>query len=85
MTRTGSNPKASFFWSSFHSSKKYYASCQGREAIEQPYPAATPMNHVNYQHGNKAKGAISGTHMSETMNSFLTELKAHTTGEKLCW
>lgn len=85
MTRNGSNPKSSFLWSSFHSSKKYCESCQGREAIKQPYPAATPMNHVNYQHGNMTKGSISGSHMSETMNSFLIGLKALTSGEKLCW
>lgn len=44
MTQEGSDLRTSFLWSSFHSSKKYHASCQGREAIKQSYSVATPVN-----------------------------------------
>lgn len=46
----GSDPKASFLWSSFHCTRKSCASCQGRKAIKHSYSAATPMNHDKEQH-----------------------------------
>lgn len=45
-----SDLKASFLWSTFRCTRKSCASCQGRKAIKQSYPAATPMNHDKEQH-----------------------------------
>lgn len=42
MIQAGSDMEASFLWSSFNGSRKYYASYQGREAIKQSYPATIP-------------------------------------------
>ena len=53
----GSNMKASFLWFSFHSNRKYYASCQVGEANSDSR-AVLSVNHHNGQHGKITKGAI---------------------------
>lgn len=59
MTQAGTDLKASFLWSCFHSFRKYF---QGREAIRVSQLAATPMNRSNYQH----KGAKSGNSQQQS-------------------
>ena len=48
---TGSDLKVSLLLSSSYGIKKYFASCQGREAIKHSYPAAASMVHGNYHQG----------------------------------
>lgn len=40
-----------FLESSVNGSRKFSARCQGNDSIKEPYPAVTPMNNDNYQHG----------------------------------
>lgn len=65
MIQAVSDLKASFLWSSFHGSKKYDATSQGREAIKLSYLVATPVNksddeHCEIQRGNKGHSPVSG-------------------------
>lgn len=71
-----SDLKASFMWSSFHGSRKYYVSSQGREAIKLSYLVVTPVNKTMMSIV-KYKGAIRATHLSVATNSSLMGLKAH--------
>lgn len=46
--------KISFLKCSFHDTRKYYATCQEREANKQSYPATITMSHSNDQHGKNS-------------------------------
>lgn len=52
MIGVGAGQKASLLWSSFHSTRKHYASFKEKEAIKQSYSDATPMNHDKDQPRN---------------------------------
>ena len=76
MIRAGPDLQASFLPSRFHSSRKYYESCQRSESTKQSYQAATPMNHSNSPAWQVVhKGEINGTHFLVATNSYLIGLK----------
>lgn len=84
MTLTESDLKASFLWFSSHSSRKYCANCQGREAMKRSYPlqhlwiiTITSMARYEWK-CKKWHSHVGGSHQC------LTGLQAHSTEGKSC-
>lgn len=81
MIQAVSNLKASFLWSSFHSTSNYCARCQWRGTTNK---AAIAWNRSSYQHGKKINKGQQAAFVSGPINSEWTEVHSKA-GRSACY